>query len=109
MEVDEQLLYRELRVCAPGTDLIMFMPAVAGFASLSSTEATGINIYKQGSDPQLKPDEELPDWLFNLERPAKSLSELRRIAKDKLELDDVCHASPCLGLLMPAHITNILR
>ncbi|KAM9796246.1 large ribosomal subunit protein mL54 [Syngnathus typhle] len=35
--------------------------------------AVGVNIYKQGEDPQLKPVEEYPEWLFqlNLEAPHK--------------------------------------
>ncbi|XP_059197281.1 large ribosomal subunit protein mL54 [Centropristis striata] len=41
------------------------------------THAVGANIFKQGDDPQLKPPEEYPEWLFqlNLGEP-KKLSEL---------------------------------
>ncbi|KAL3866874.1 hypothetical protein ACJMK2_044127 [Sinanodonta woodiana] len=38
----------------------------------------GGNIFKEGSDPELKPDNEYPDWLWNmrLDRQAAPLSEL---------------------------------
>ncbi|KAH9508571.1 39S ribosomal protein L54, mitochondrial [Bulinus truncatus] len=38
----------------------------------------GANIYIDGKDPELKPDSEYPDWLWNLrvERCAPNLSEL---------------------------------
>ncbi|XP_028300891.1 large ribosomal subunit protein mL54 [Gouania willdenowi] len=39
--------------------------------------AVGANIYKQGEDPKLKPFEEYPEWLFNLNLgEPKKLSEL---------------------------------
>ena len=38
----------------------------------------GANIYTTGTDPQLKPDSEYPEWLWSLrlERGAPDLSEL---------------------------------
>nr|XP_046247535.1 39S ribosomal protein L54, mitochondrial [Scatophagus argus] len=38
-----------------------------------TTYAVGVNIFKQGEDPQLKPKEEYPEWLFqlNLGNPQK--------------------------------------
>ncbi|XP_056133440.1 39S ribosomal protein L54, mitochondrial [Lampris incognitus] len=42
-----------------------------------TTYAVGINIYKQGEDPKLKPLEEYPEWLFQLHLgPPKKLDEL---------------------------------
>ncbi|XP_029003518.1 39S ribosomal protein L54, mitochondrial [Betta splendens] len=39
--------------------------------------AVGANIFKQGEDPKLKPTEEYPEWLFQLNLgPAKKLHEL---------------------------------
>ncbi|XP_015249920.1 PREDICTED: 39S ribosomal protein L54, mitochondrial [Cyprinodon variegatus] len=39
--------------------------------------AVGVNIYKQGEDPKLKPPEEYPEWLFQLDLgKAKKLHEL---------------------------------
>lgn len=39
--------------------------------------ATGLNILKTGSDPQLKPDTEYPDWLWKLADVATTARELR--------------------------------
>ncbi|MCJ8737627.1 hypothetical protein PDJAM_G00026320 [Pangasius djambal] len=39
--------------------------------------AVGVNIYKQGEDPPLKPEEEYPAWLFEVNLgPPKQLHEL---------------------------------
>ncbi|XP_022615300.1 39S ribosomal protein L54, mitochondrial [Seriola dumerili] len=39
--------------------------------------AVGVNIFKQGDDPKLKPPEEYPEWLFELNLGApKNLQEL---------------------------------
>lgn len=39
--------------------------------------AVGVNIFKQGEDPKLKPNEEYPEWLFQLNLGnAKKLKEL---------------------------------
>lgn len=39
--------------------------------------AVGVNIFKQGEDPKLKPPEEYPEWLFQLNLGlAKKLPEL---------------------------------
>ncbi|TMS20166.1 39S ribosomal protein L54, mitochondrial-like [Larimichthys crocea] len=36
--------------------------------------AVGVNIFKQGEDPQLKPPEEYPEWLFKL-----NLGEVKKL------------------------------
>ncbi|XP_051893993.1 39S ribosomal protein L54, mitochondrial [Pristis pectinata] len=42
-----------------------------------TTHAVGVNIYKQGTDPELLPDTEYPEWLFSLNLgPPKNLDEL---------------------------------
>ncbi|KAM4575303.1 large ribosomal subunit protein mL54 [Fundulus diaphanus] len=55
--------------------------------------AVGVNIYKQGEDPKLKPPEEYPEWLFQLNvAKAKKLHELeqdtweywKRLRKDNI-------------------------
>eukprot|EP00884_Botryococcus_braunii_P000353 jgi/Botrbrau1/10318/Bobra.0120s0031.1 len=67
-----------------------------GFASLSKDVATGVNILKGGTDPPLKPDEEYPDWLWELAEPQPTLFELRRkyeaAGKDisNMEINEVC-------------------
>lgn len=42
------------------------------------THCCGANIYIEGEDPVLKPDEEYPDWLWTLrlDRTPQDLSEL---------------------------------
>ncbi|KAM4629339.1 large ribosomal subunit protein mL54 [Polymixia lowei] len=42
-----------------------------------TTYAVGVNILKQGEDPKLKPTEEYPEWLFQMNLgPPKKLHEL---------------------------------
>ncbi|XP_068176186.1 large ribosomal subunit protein mL54 [Antennarius striatus] len=42
-----------------------------------TTYAVGVNIFKEGEDPQLKPPEQYPEWLYQLNLgPAKKLHEL---------------------------------
>lgn len=43
-----------------------------------TTFCCGANIYKTGSDPELKPNSEYPDWLWllRLDRRPQDLSEL---------------------------------
>ncbi|XP_013869653.1 large ribosomal subunit protein mL54 isoform X2 [Austrofundulus limnaeus] len=41
-------------------------PEVCKDAVRLTTYAVGVNILKQGEDPKLKPREEYPDWLFEL-------------------------------------------
>lgn len=60
-----------------------------GYAGMSSEVATGINILKNGSDPPLKSDEELPEWLWELAQPEKTLAELQRLEFDELTYEEV--------------------
>ncbi|XP_066503589.1 large ribosomal subunit protein mL54 isoform X1 [Hoplias malabaricus] len=42
-----------------------------------TSHAVGVNIFKQGEDPPLRPKEEYPEWLFQLDLgPTKKLGEL---------------------------------
>ncbi|XP_064808342.1 large ribosomal subunit protein mL54 [Oncorhynchus masou masou] len=42
-----------------------------------TSHAVGVNIFKQGDDPALKPPEEYPEWLFRLQLgPPKNIHEL---------------------------------
>lgn len=68
---------------------------------MSSEVATGINILKNGSDPPLKKDEELPEWLWELAQPEKTLAELQRHEFDELTYEEVSGewegGGTCLG------------
>jgi Mitochondrial ribosomal protein L37 len=56
---------------------------------LSAEVCTGANIFTDGQDPTLKPDEEYPEWLWELSKPMKSIKQIRQ---------QVCHhpRSPCM-------------
>ena len=56
---------------------------------MSSEAVTGLNILKGGADPPLKPDEELPDWLWELAAPPKTLNVLKRSQEEALSSADV--------------------
>jgi hypothetical protein len=49
---------------------------------LSLQACTGLNIYKEGSDPQLDHPDSYPDWLWSLLEPEPSLSRLERRAQE---------------------------
>ncbi|XP_035668101.1 39S ribosomal protein L54, mitochondrial-like [Branchiostoma floridae] len=52
-------------------------PSVETDAAVLTTHCCGANIYKDGTDPLLQPDEEYPDWLWKLNLgPAKKLDEI---------------------------------
>ena len=57
--------------------------------SLSATEVTGCNIYKNGADPPILPDSEYPDWLWKLATPDATLRDLERTGPDNLDMDEV--------------------
>ncbi|XP_041647734.1 39S ribosomal protein L54, mitochondrial [Cheilinus undulatus] len=45
--------------------------------------AVGVNIFKQGEDPPLKPPEQYPEWLFQLNLgPPKKLNELESDSRE---------------------------
>lgn len=56
---------------------------------MSSEVVTGLNILKGGADPPLRPDAELPDWLWELAAPPKTLNELKRSQEEALSSADV--------------------
>ncbi|CAI9610268.1 unnamed protein product, partial [Staurois parvus] len=51
-------------------------PEICKDPSVLATHAMGLNIYKSGSDVQLKDDSQYPEWLFQLNLgPPKPLEE----------------------------------
>ncbi|XP_071389643.1 large ribosomal subunit protein mL54 [Centroberyx affinis] len=52
-------------------------PEVCQDSERLTAYAVGVNIFKQGEDPKLKPAEEYPEWLFQLKLgPVQKLHEL---------------------------------
>eukprot|EP00752_Nemacystus_decipiens_P008059 g7203.t1 len=47
---------------------------------------TPINYLKDGKDPSVMPDEEYPDWLWNMQLP--SLARLKRTKEEDYTLDE---------------------
>mmetsp|Transcript_11694 Transcript_11694/g.19847 ORF Transcript_11694/g.19847 Transcript_11694/m.19847 type:complete len:130 (+) Transcript_11694:176-565(+) len=47
--------------------------------------ATGINIMKTGSDPELGPNETYPDWLWTLAEKRSTLAELQKQGWENIE------------------------
>jgi len=57
--------------------------------AMSKEVVTGLNVLKNGSDPALKNDEELPEWLWKLEGQRKTLAELQRQDDEILSIEDL--------------------
>jgi hypothetical protein len=57
---------------------------MAGNYSLAIPILTNPCVVTQGQDPPLKKDEELPDWLWKLAEPEKTVNELRRMGQEEL-------------------------
>lgn len=56
-----------------------------GDTGMSLTHCTGLNYKKGGSDPELGPDENYPEWLWTLLEPKKTLTQLEKeVAAAKL-------------------------
>ena len=70
-------------------NVFLLLAAAAPTGSLSATEVTGCNIYKNGSDPPILPDAEYPEWLWKLATPGATLKELERKGPDNLDMDEV--------------------
>ena len=48
---------------------------------MSLTHCTGANYFKTGEDPKLLPDEEYPDWLWELAKPQLKISDYEKRKK----------------------------
>lgn len=67
---------------------------------MSPEVVTGLNMLKGGADPPLKPDAELPDWLWELAAPPKTLNELKRSQEEALSSADVSRLLSRQALLL---------
>ena len=56
---------------------------------MSKDVITGLNIQKGGTDPPLKPNEEYPEWLWQLATPERTLGDLRRKGGSALAFEEV--------------------
>ena len=54
-------------------------------AAPSSPSVIGLNILKDGQDPELRPDEEYPEWVWTLHQPRPSLQALKTRHEDDPE------------------------
>lgn len=67
-----------------------------------TTNVAPVNILKTGEDPELKPDEEYPGWLWKLASPPPTLGELSVKYEAKAEDLDVTevmhHNQECLNV-----------
>ena len=61
----------------PGARRGFAAAAAAGGGGMSTTHAP-TNVLKAGQDPELKPDAEYPDWLWDLTAHKPSMQELER-------------------------------
>ncbi|KAF7057073.1 hypothetical protein CFC21_064405 [Triticum aestivum] len=55
---------------------------------MKSTRVFGVNILKEGSDPNIQPDSECPGWLWHMIDKHLVLSELRRKDAKTLPYED---------------------
>ena len=56
-------------------------------SSLSTTHCTGLNILKDGKDPELMPDDQYPDWLWTLLDPEKGTIAMKTLGELEKELE----------------------
>lgn len=67
---------------------IGYMNSCYRAGGMSTEVVTGLNIQKNGSDPALKKDDELPEWLWKLGEQPKTLAELERSDANDLSLEE---------------------
>lgn len=60
---------------------------------MSDEVCTGANIFTEGTDPTLKPDDEYPEWLWELSKPLKSVKQIRQEVCCNSELARVLFSS----------------
>lgn len=58
----------------------------ASTGSMSTTHCTGLNILKDGKDPELMPDDQYPDWLWTILDPEKGNIAMKTLGELEKEL-----------------------
>lgn len=59
----------------------------ASTGSMSTTHCTGLNILKDGKDPELMPDDQYPDWLWTILDPEKGNIAMKTLGELEKELE----------------------
>ena len=59
----------------------------ASAGSMSTTHCTGLNILKDGKDPELMPDDQYPDWLWTILDPEKGNIAMKTLGELEKELE----------------------
>ena len=59
----------------------------ASTGSMSTTHCTGLNILKDGKDPELMPDDQYPDWLWTILDPEKGNIAMKTWGELEKELE----------------------
>ena len=54
---------------------------------MSTTHCTGLNILKDGKDPELMPDDQYPDWLWTILDPEKGNIAMKTLGELEKELE----------------------
>ena len=59
----------------------------ASTGSMSTTHCTGLNILKDGEDPELMPDDQYPNWLWTILDPEKGNIAMKTLGELEKELE----------------------
>ena len=59
----------------------------ASTGSMSTTHCTGLNILKDGKDPELMPDDQYPDWLWTILDTEKGNIAMKTLGELEKELE----------------------
>ena len=59
----------------------------ASTGSMSTTHCTGLNILKDGKEPELMPDDQYPDWLWTILDPEKGNIAMKTLGELEKELE----------------------
>ena len=59
----------------------------ASTGSMSTPHCTGLNILKDGKDPELMPDDQYPDWLWTILDPEKGNIAMKTLGELEKELE----------------------